>query len=89
LIAEVEAVLVRLLRDSPLAEVTDAAGLARGISASFVGIELFEGVDPEGAESALAALETLGLLVEVVDEVGPVARRALRGRIRRTTKAVR
>ena len=74
-IDEIEAVLVRLLKDSPLAEVTDPAGLARGISASFVGIELYEGVDPAGAESALASLETLGLLVEVVDDLGPVARR--------------
>jgi AcrR family transcriptional regulator len=88
-IDEIEAVLVRLLKDSPLAEVTDAAGLARGISASFVGIELFEGVDPQGAEAALASLETLGVLVEVVDDLGPVARRALRARIRRTTRSGR
>ena len=88
-IEEIEAVLVRLLKDSPLAEVTDAAGLARGISASFVGIELFDGVDPQGAEAAMASLETLGLLVEVVDDLGPVARRALRARLRRTTRSAR
>ncbi|MDX6257432.1 MAG: hypothetical protein QOJ11_3766 [Frankiales bacterium] len=84
-IDEVEAVLVRLLKDSPLAEVTQPAGLARGIAASFVGIELYEGVDPAGAEAAMASLEMLGLMVEVVDDLGPVARRALRAKLRRTT----
>jgi AcrR family transcriptional regulator len=84
-IDEIEAVLVRLLKDSPLAVVTDSAGLARGIAASFVGIELYEGVDPQGAEAAMASLEMLGLMVEVVDDLGPVARRALRAKLRRTT----
>jgi hypothetical protein len=84
-IDEIETVLVRLLKDSPLAVVTDSAGLARGIAASFVGIELYEGVDPGGAEAAMASLEMLGLMVEVVDDLGPVARRALRAKLRRTT----
>jgi AcrR family transcriptional regulator len=82
-IAEIEGVLVRLLKDSPLGEVTDSAGLARGIAASFVGIELYEGVDPAGAEAAMASLEMLGLLVEVVDDLGPVGRRALRATLKR------
>jgi AcrR family transcriptional regulator len=86
-VAEIESVLTRLLKDSPLAEVTDSAGLARGIAASFIGIELYEGVDQDGAESALASLEMLGLLVEVVDDLGPVARRALRAKLRRTTRS--
>jgi AcrR family transcriptional regulator len=88
-VGEIEAVLVRLLKNSPLGEVTEPAGLARGIAASFIGIELYEGVDPEGAEAALASLEMLGLLVEVVDDLGPVARRALRATLRRTTRAAR
>ncbi len=83
---EIEMVLVRVLDGSPLAEVVDAAGLARGISASFVGIELYEGIDPGGAESALASIETLGLLVEVIEDLGPVGRRALRATLRRTTR---
>ena len=86
-IAEVEAALVRLLKGSPIAAVANPEGLARGIAASFIGIELFEGVDPEGAESALAALETMAVLVEVVEDLGPVARRALRARLRRTERA--
>jgi AcrR family transcriptional regulator len=82
-IAEIETVLVRLLKNSPLGEVTDSAGLARGIAASFVGIELYEGVDRAGAEAAMASLEMLGLLVEVVDDLGPVGRRALRATLKR------
>jgi AcrR family transcriptional regulator len=84
-IDEIQTVLVRLLKGSPLAEVTEPASLARGVAASFVGIELYEGVDPAGAAAALAALEMLGLMVEVVDDLGPVARRALRAKLRRTT----
>jgi AcrR family transcriptional regulator len=83
-ITEIETALARLLRSSPLADVVDVPGLARGIAASFVGIELYDGVDPAGAERALGALETLGVLVEVVDDLGPVARRALRARLRKT-----
>ncbi|MDQ1715166.1 MAG: hypothetical protein QOC60_1111 [Frankiaceae bacterium] len=86
-VEEIEVTLVRLLAGSPIAEVVDPPGLARGIAASFIGIELYEGVDPAGADRALVALETLGVLVEVVEDLGPVARRALRARLRRTAKA--
>jgi AcrR family transcriptional regulator len=79
---EIEAVLERVLRGSPLAGLTDAGQLARAISAGFIGLELYEGIDPSGAASALGALEDLGLLVEVVDELGPVARRALNRKLR-------
>ncbi|EWC60249.1 hypothetical protein UO65_4357 [Actinokineospora spheciospongiae] len=82
----IEAALVRLLADSPAAEVLDTAGLARAVSAAFIGLELYEGVDPGGAAAALDALDRLAVLVEVVDDLGPVARRALRGRLRRVSR---
>lgn len=80
---EIEAVVRRLLAGSPLAEITDAKGLAAAISAGFLGLELYEGVDAVGATAALDALERLGVLIEVVDDLGPVARRALRAKVRR------
>jgi AcrR family transcriptional regulator len=80
---EVETVLRRLLAGSPVAEVADVPGLARGVCAAFVGLELYEGVDEAGAAAAMSALDQLAVLVEVVDELGPLARRALRARIRR------
>jgi AcrR family transcriptional regulator len=83
----VESALTRLLAGSPVAEVIDTAGLARAVSAGFVGLELYEGVDPGGAASAMDALDRLAVLVEVVDDLGPVARRALRGKLRRTQSA--
>jgi AcrR family transcriptional regulator len=86
-IVEIEAALARLLKGSPIATVVSAPGLARGVAASFIGIELFEGVDPAGAEDALASLEMLGLLVEVVEDLGPVSRRALRARLRRSDRS--
>ncbi|TDB69421.1 TetR/AcrR family transcriptional regulator, partial [Micromonospora sp. KC723] len=80
--AEIEAVLRRLLRDSPAAPVAEPAGLARAISAAFVGLELFEGVDRAAARDALAALDRLAILVEVLDDLGPLARHALRAKLR-------
>jgi AcrR family transcriptional regulator len=79
---EIEAVVRRVLQGNPLSELTDPAGLARAISAGFIGLELYEGVDPEGAGQAIAALEQLGSLIDVIDDLGPVARRAMRAKVK-------
>ncbi len=79
---EIESVVRRVLRDSPIADITDPAGLSRAISAGFIGLELYEGVDPEGAELALNSLEHFGAIVDVIDDLGPIARRALRAKVR-------
>ncbi|MEV0178511.1 TetR/AcrR family transcriptional regulator [Streptomyces sp. NPDC050625] len=81
-ITEIEQVLRRVLADTPFGEFTDPAGLARALAASFVGIELYEGVDETGAHAALAALEQLGALVAALEELGPVAQRAVRNHLR-------
>lgn len=82
-VAEVEVVLERVLTDTALAGLVDVPGLARAFSAAFVGLELYEGVDPDGATRALDSLEQLAELVAVLDELGPVAERAVRRRLRR------
>ncbi|MGW4884552.1 TetR/AcrR family transcriptional regulator [Streptomyces murinus] len=82
-ITEIEQVLTRVLAGTPIAEFVDAAGLARAVAASFVGIELYEGADAEGAQAALAALDQLAALVAALEELGPVAQRAVRHRLRR------
>lgn len=84
-IVEIEKVLTRVLAGTPLAEFTDSDGLARAVAASFVGLELYEGVDGDGAQRALDALEQLAALVTVLDELGPLGQRAVRHRLRRTT----
>lgn len=61
-------------------------GLARAVAASFVGIQLYEGVDPAGAASALASLEQLTALLTALESLGPVAQRAIRHHLRRTTR---
>jgi len=80
---EIESVLDRLLAGSPLADVADPAGLAHAVAAAFIGLELYEGVDPGGTGAALDALQRLAVLLDVVEELGPVARRALRSRTRK------
>jgi AcrR family transcriptional regulator len=80
---EIETVVRRVLQGNPLADITDPAGVARAISAGFIGLELYEGIDAEGADLALGSLEQLGLLVDVMNDLGPIARRALRAKVRR------
>ncbi|MGW0884430.1 TetR/AcrR family transcriptional regulator [Streptomyces sp. NPDC002671] len=85
-IAEIEQVLARVLTATPFGALTDPAGLARAVAASFVGIELYEGVDERGAHAALDALEQLGELVTALDELGPVAQRAVHRHLNRRRK---
>ncbi|MEQ4302546.1 TetR/AcrR family transcriptional regulator [Plantactinospora sp. B6F1] len=86
---EIESVLRRLLVDSPFVEIADVGGLARAISGAFVGLELYEGVDQAGASQAFAALEQLALLVDVVDDLGPVPRRALKATVEHAVRRSR
>ncbi len=82
---EIERVLRRVLAGTPLTEFADAAGLAKAVSAAFIGLELFEGVDPTGAEHAFAALDQLAALAAALEELGPLTQRAIRSRLRRST----
>ncbi|GEC08442.1 TetR family transcriptional regulator [Streptomyces spinoverrucosus] len=86
-ITEIEKALTRVLSETPFGDFTDPRGLARAVAASFVGIELYEGVDAEGATAALDALEQLGALVAALEALGPVAQRAVRHHLRRTTRS--
>ncbi|MFE5808233.1 TetR/AcrR family transcriptional regulator [Streptomyces sp. NBC_01232] len=85
-IAELEKVLTRLLAATPLAGYADPAGLARATAASFIGIELYEGVDPQGAGSALDALEQLAGLAAVLEGLGSLSQRVVRHGLRRGTR---
>ncbi|KOG46508.1 TetR family transcriptional regulator [Streptomyces virginiae] len=85
-IRELEEVLTRLLSATPLAGYADPAGLARATAASFIGIELYEGVDPQGAGSALDALEQLAGLAAVLEGLGSLSQRVVRHGLRRGTR---
>ena len=74
--AEVEQVLHRVLADSPLLRLVDPHGMATLISATFIGVELVEGVDPAAATNATTTLERLGELLTLLD--GPLAKTVLR-----------
>lgn len=81
-VAQLEPVLDRVLADSPIREFLDVSGLARAFAAAFVGLELYDGVDHDGADQALASVARLGVLIEVIDDLGPAARALLRGKLR-------
>ncbi|GAA3492024.1 MULTISPECIES: TetR/AcrR family transcriptional regulator [Streptomyces] len=85
-IEEIEKVLVRVLDGSPLGEFADPAGLARAVAASFVGLELYEGVDEAGAAGAFDALEQLAALAGALEHLGPVAQRAVRHHLRKARR---
>jgi hypothetical protein len=80
---ELDTVVTRLLNRSALSGLFDSAGLTRLISSGILGLELYEGTDPAAAQHAMSTLERLGDLVKIVDELPPVARRALRTKMRR------
>ena len=88
---EIERVLTRVLAGSPLGEVADVPGLARAMTASFIGMELLAAVDPVGDKAAFRALDQLGALLEYLDDLGPTtraaARRAVRAAVRRSARA--
>ncbi|TCN39617.1 TetR family transcriptional regulator [Kribbella orskensis] len=88
-VAEVEKTLRRVLADSPLLPLVDLGGLARAISAGFVGIELLEGVDADGATRALNSLEQLAVLTETLlaelDNLGPVTSRLVKRKLKPLT----
>jgi DNA-binding transcriptional regulator YbjK len=86
---QIEDVLRRVLAASPLAGLLDLEGLAPLISAGFIGLELYDGVDAPGAMRALSTLEDLGQLIQVLSDSGPVATRAMLSKIRTARRRAR
>jgi AcrR family transcriptional regulator len=82
---EIERILTRHLADSPFAEIADIPGLAEATTSAFIGLELYGGLDQRSGR-ALDALDQLAVLIEVTDELGPIARRALRSRVSRAAR---
>ncbi|GAB3209096.1 TetR family transcriptional regulator [Marinactinospora endophytica] len=85
-VGEIEGVLERVLAGSAVEGIVDVHGLARAVAASFMGLELYEGVDEQGAQRALDALARLAALAVVLEELGLLAQRALRVRLRRAAE---
>jgi hypothetical protein len=53
------------------------------VAAGTIGLELYDGVDPEAAGDVLRALDSLGALLSAFDALPSVAVRAFRNRARR------
>ncbi len=77
----VRPVLDRLLAASPVGEVFDAATLTDLAASAFVGLELMEPTR-ESPVAAGDALVRLRPVAELLDGLGPLARRAVRGVLR-------
>ncbi|HEY8302595.1 MAG TPA: TetR/AcrR family transcriptional regulator [Jatrophihabitans sp.] len=81
-----EPTVERVLYSSPLRGLVDHHGVVRAISSAFIGLELYQSVDPAGAADAMTSLEQLGAVLEAIDTLGPVAHRAIRSRLRRRSR---
>jgi AcrR family transcriptional regulator len=81
--SEIEAVLARLLPGSVVEGLVNPRGLPRAVAGGSIGLELYAGVDRAGAESALDTLDAMGAVLAALDDLGPMATRAVRGRVRR------
>ena len=77
-IDEVDQVLGRVLAASPIGSLIDSAGLAQLVSATFMGIELYHGADPEAADLAFSTIERLNDVLSALEGLGPASQRALR-----------
>lgn len=66
-IEEIEAVVERVLRTSVFAGLADARGLARVVCAAFIGLQLYDGIDPTGGAAALETLSRLAALADAID----------------------
>lgn len=84
--AEIESVLSRVLASGPLNGVLDPAALAHSISAAFVGLELFEAINPTASADAFAELDRLGIILEAFEGLGPVASRAVKAKLGRAMR---
>lgn len=84
---ELEGVLRRVLRTTPLAGLLDPGGLTRAVAAGFIGLELYDQVDPDATTAALESLVAIGALVSALDALPPVVIRAVRGRARKAARA--
>jgi AcrR family transcriptional regulator len=80
---EVEAAVVRVLPGTPLAGLVDPRGLAQAVAAGFIGLELYDVVDPAASRGALGSLDAIGALVAAFETLPPVAARAVRSRARK------
>lgn len=78
---EVARVVNRLLAASPIRTLVGVDDLSRAVGAAFIGLELYEGVDPEGAEAALDSLAALGVLIDVLDGLSQLERKLLNKRL--------
>lgn len=75
--------LQRLLATSPVGELFDAETLTDLAASAFVGIELMEPTRPEGdGTEPIDPLSRLRPVAELLDGLGPIARRAVRSVLR-------
>lgn len=84
---EVEKVLHRVLDPGPLRDLVDVRGLAQVVSASFIGLELHDGVDPGATDHAFDALERFAATMDVLSDLGPLEERVVRRRLRRRSES--
>jgi AcrR family transcriptional regulator len=92
LIEALQEVLDRVLANSVLAGFVDTTAMTEALAASFIGLELYDGIKDSSSGDVFGALEPVVAIAELVDGLNVMSRKAIRARIRRAQnihKAVR
>lgn len=85
-LAPLESAATRLLAGTVLEGVLSPADVARTVAASFVGVELFDGVVDRADHDPFEVLERMAALAALVLESGPITKAALRRRLRTSAR---
>ena len=88
-LAPLEQTADRVLRGTLLEDFLSPAEVARTVAATFVGVELFEGVVARQERDAFAVLERVAALAALALESGPITKAALRRRLRSAQRSAR
>lgn len=80
---EISAALHRITGTGVTAELLDVEDLVPLITATFVGMELYGGIDPQAPHRAMGVLESLGQFAAALDELSPASTRVLKSAVRR------
>lgn len=84
--AEVGKAVDRVTATSPIRPLLMVDDLAMAVGAAFVGLELFQGIDPEAGIRAMDSIATLGVLFDVLDDLKPIERRLVAAKIKSATR---
>ncbi len=84
-IQELRTVVDRVIDKSVLSGLVDTASMTQALAASFIGMELYDGIS-DGSNDLFGALEPLAAIADMADDLGTISKKAVRSRVRHAVK---